>query len=80
MSTAPSSPLEKSLWSIQMWWENIWTLSRSSVAPEIDRLRTMMWCTAFAGGDVTSCIPSVEPVGSVMVPETWMTYRPAREM
>jgi hypothetical protein len=110
MSTAPSSPFEKSLWSIHTWWLNICTLIRSSVAPESRRLRMMMLCTAFAGGVVTSsstgrpmfsppptsapvaptptmvlsevtlCMPSLVPVGSVMVPATWMTYGPGRAM
>jgi hypothetical protein len=110
MSTAPSSPLEKSLWSIQTWWLNICTLIRSSVAPVIDRFRMITLCTAFAGGEVTSsstgspmfsppptsraspprptivlseatsCIPSLVPVGSVIVPRTCTTSGSGRAM
>lgn len=96
----------RSLWSIQMWCENIGTLMASSVAPENDRFRTMTLCTAFAGGDVTSSstgtpmlspppwtravapipmmvlsddtlyMPSLLPVGNVIVPCTRTTRRP----
>jgi hypothetical protein len=53
MSTRPSNPFDRSLWSIQTWCENIWTLMASSGVPLKFRLRMMMLCTAFAGGAVT---------------------------
>jgi hypothetical protein len=53
MSIRPSKPSARSLWSIQMWCENICTLIESSVAPRKTRFRMMMLWIAFAGGEVT---------------------------
>src|SRR6185369_6724673 len=52
MSSAPSLGVDRSLWSIQMWWENICTLMSSSAELLMRRLRRITLCTAFAGGEV----------------------------